>query len=160
MLQRSGNKNGYSPEFMNLINCMLQTDPIHRPSIYEVVAHDWFKGEVPTQDEVIKEFQQRHNLVRQELEAQKQEKIEQKQKTYEIYKDEQFIPNANPEKNGDLELFKPKKNLDDYVAVFNQNTEFFSSYNPDMIEQKLLKSLKDEGITDMKVSQDKYKVKF
>ena len=119
---------------MNLINCMLQVDPIHRPTIYEVIAHDWFKGPVPTQAEIIKEFQDRHASVRQELAAQKKEKDQQKQKIYEVVRSELFLPNANPEKNSDDELFKPKKHLDDYVAVFDQSTVFFSSYNPDMIE--------------------------
>lgn len=39
-------------------------------------------------------------------------------------------------------LLKPKKNVDEYFKVFNQNTEFFSTYNPDMIEEALLEFLR------------------
>ena len=97
---------------MNLLSCMLQVDPVHRPSIYEVVAHPWFKGEMPTKEEVIKEFQGRHNLVRQELESQKQVKIQQKQQLIDKYRNEVFLPGANQEKVSDVELFKPKKMMD------------------------------------------------
>lgn len=40
-------------------------------------------------------------------------------------------------------LLKPKKNLEEYGGkVFAQNTEFFSSYNPDMIEEALVEYLR------------------
>ena len=41
-------------------------------------------------------------------------------------------------------LAKPSKNLDAYQKVFATNTEFFSTYNPDMIEEALLEYLKNE----------------
>lgn len=71
-----------------------------------------------------------------------------------------MIENANPNQLGDEELFKPKKPLEDYTQVFDQATDFFSSYNPDMIEQRLLQSLKDEGIKDVKMGKNKYKYTF
>ena len=82
MEKRSGATNQYSPELKDLLNCMLQVDPIHRPSIQEVMAHPWFNGPVYTQQEIIQEFQVRHAKVREELEAQKKEKELQKEKTY------------------------------------------------------------------------------
>ena len=57
MLQRNGGENSFSPEFMSLINCMLSADPFHRPSIYEVMSHPWLNGPVPTQAEIVAEFQ-------------------------------------------------------------------------------------------------------
>lgn len=33
---------------------------------------------------------------------------------------------------------EPKKELEDYEQVFTQNTEFFSSFNPDLIEESFL----------------------
>lgn len=74
MIQRHDNKDAFSPEFMDLINCMLQVYPVHRPSVYEIIAHDWCKGPVPSKEEIVKEFQARHAQVRQELDAQKKEK--------------------------------------------------------------------------------------
>ena len=61
---------------MDLLNCLLQVDPVHRPSIYELIAHDWCKGPTPSKEEIIKEFQQRHAQVRDELAAQKKEKVQ------------------------------------------------------------------------------------
>lgn len=57
------------------------------------------------------------------------------------------------------QLAKPSKNLDAYEKVFATNTEFFSTYNPDMIEEALLEHLKNEGI-EPKVNDKKYKIKF
>ena len=56
MLSKHGDQKAFSPEFMDLINCMLQVDPIHRPTVYEIISHDWCKGAVPSQQEVIMEF--------------------------------------------------------------------------------------------------------
>ena len=40
------------------------------------------------------------------------------------------------------------------------NYEFFSSYNPDLIEKKLIKFLSEDEVVDHQVSLKKYKVKF
>ena len=34
-------------------------------------------------------------------------------------------------------LMTPLKNQDTYEQIYNKNTEFFSTYNPDMIEEAL-----------------------
>lgn len=39
-------------------------------------------------------------------------------------------------------LLKPLKEMEEYYKVYNENTEFFSTYNPDMIEKTLLDTLK------------------
>ena len=44
--------------------------------------------------------------------------------------------------------------------MFDQDTVFFSSYNPDMIEDALIENLKSEGTKNVKVHDTKYKVKF
>lgn len=54
---------------------------------------------------------------------------------------------------------KPQKNLEKYERVFNNNTEFFSTYNPDMIEETLVNYLKNENF-DVKTKEDKYKIKY
>ena len=67
---------------------------------------------------------------------------------------------ANPEEFSEDTLFQPKKCLDKYVNVYDQDTVFFSSYIPDIIEEKLVKSLKDEGVKNYQISKERYKVKF
>ena len=56
-------------------------------------------------------------------------------------------------------LNKPSKNLEKYERVFNHNTEFFSTYNPDMIEETLINYLQGEKF-EYKVKEDKYKIKY
>lgn len=45
---------------------MLQYDPTHRLSLEEVKAHPWYKGEVPTSEQVRKEFIRRKAQVDKE----------------------------------------------------------------------------------------------
>ena len=54
---------------------------------------------------------------------------------------------------------KPQKSLEKYERIFNNNTEFFSTYNPDMIEETLVNYLKKENF-EFKVRADKYKIKY
>jgi len=62
--------------------------------------------------------------------------------------------------NSDDSLFKPQKPLEDYEKLFAQNTEFFSTYNPDMIEEAILVNLRQQGVEPYKKCKDKYKLKF
>lgn len=41
-----------SEDLKDLIQSMLQLDPSHRPSISEILAHPWMKGEIPTNEEI------------------------------------------------------------------------------------------------------------
>jgi cytochrome c2 len=59
----------------------------------------------------------------------------------------------------DDELMKPKKGIEAYDQVYSQGTQFFSTYNPDWIEESLIKYLKENKI-EPKVKDDKYKMKF
>lgn len=54
---------------------------------------------------------------------------------------------------------KPKKNQEIYEQVFNHNTEFFSTYCPDLIEETFVNFLRKEKIEPC-VNKDKYKIKF
>lgn len=56
-------------------------------------------------------------------------------------------------------LNKPSKELEPYERVFTNNTEFFSTYNPDMIEEAFLQYLAKDKI-EFKASKNKYKIKF
>lgn len=49
--------------------------------------------------------------------------------------------------------------MDPYEPVFVQNTEFFSTYNPDMIEEAMLSYLAGTQI-EVIVNNNKYKMKF
>ena len=57
-------------------------------------------------------------------------------------------------------LLKPQKELLMYEKVFAQNTEFFSTCNPDMIEEALIEHLRQKEKIEPNVNKTKYKVKF
>lgn len=50
--------------------------------------------------------------------------------------------------------------MEEYEKIFAQNTEFFSTYNPDMIEEAVLVNLRGQGVEPYKKCKDKYKIKF
>jgi len=60
-------------------------------------------------------------------------------------------------KDGDL---PPSKQLLAYEKVFKQNTEFFSTCNPDDIEAALVEHLRNREKIEPEVNKDKYKIKF
>lgn len=49
----------FSESFRDLISQMLSFDPIQRPSLAEVRAHEWYNGPVPTYDQIKEEFTRR-----------------------------------------------------------------------------------------------------
>ena len=67
---------------------------------------------------------------------------------------------ASDEDTIDEGIMKPRKKIDQYEHVFKNNTEFFSSYNPDMIEEALLHHLKYNENVEANANKEKYKIKF
>jgi len=63
-------------------------------------------------------------------------------------------------KISDEALLQPQKELLAYEKVFAQNTEFFSTCNPDMIEEALVEHLRGKEKIEPSVNKDKYKMKF
>lgn len=57
-------------------------------------------------------------------------------------------------------LMKPKKALESYEKLFANKTEFFSTYNPDMIEEALHEHLRTKENVEPVVNAKKYKTKF
>lgn len=73
------NRKTFLPQpLKNLINSMLAFDPTQRLSISEVIAHEWMKGPLKTEQEIINEFNER----RKRIEDRKH--IQNLQKTKEI----------------------------------------------------------------------------
>ena len=55
----------YSSEFKDLMNGLLAFDPVQRPSLAEIKNHPWYLGELPTREEIVAEFGERYEQVRQ-----------------------------------------------------------------------------------------------
>ena len=59
-------------EFKQLVQAMLQLNPMDRPTIPEIMGHPWMKGEVPTHQAFYEECKQREdNLKQRRAEEQK-----------------------------------------------------------------------------------------
>lgn len=145
---------------------MLQLDPAHRPSIAEVAAHKWMQGVTPTQEQVYAEFEKRNADVQASIKADKETKDEEKQNRIANRK-KTIMRSTGGDKTtdgaqmdmSDDSLMKPKKRLEAYEHLFKTNTEFFSTYNPDMIEDALKESLENLSVAPQ-MNKDKYKMKF
>lgn len=61
----------FSEEFKDLVQCMLQLDPAHRPSVTEVLAHPWMQGDKMTKEQVQQEFAQRQQAVNASIEQER-----------------------------------------------------------------------------------------
>ena len=74
------------------------------------------------------------------------------------------VPSSGNEEQPALKICEeepeqPKKSLEEYQQVFSHNTEFFTSYSPDHIEETFVNYLRKEKIEPI-VSKNKYKIKF
>lgn len=127
---------------------MLQLDPAHRPSIPEVLAHPWMKGTMPSYDEILKEFTERDLKVKDAMEAERAAKEEEKLRQVEHRRKNAMRSGGQGQaaeaqfNNDEDSLFKPSKTLEAYEKIFSNATEFFSTYNPDMIEEAILDFLR------------------
>ena len=66
--------NYFSEEFKNLIISMLQYDPMHRPTISEVLFHPWMQQPTPTAEDIRKEFDVRAMEVAKAKQAEREER--------------------------------------------------------------------------------------
>jgi len=106
-------------------------------------------GDIP-KSEIQQRFAKRQLDVNEALEAEAMQKKQEKEMRMNMRKTALVNRNmaeqitgqaAQAEFNINDKLNKPQKELDMYEQVFNNNTEFFSTYNPDMIEEAFLQYL-------------------
>ena len=70
---------------------------------------------------------------------------------------------SQQEQQSELELkeAEPSRKMEQYVKLFNFDTSFNTSANPDYIEKKLCNHLRNMlKIEPTSISKDKYKIKF
>ena len=58
-------KDIYSPEFKDLFEKMCSFDAELRPTYEEVLSHPWMMGEMPTERDIVEQFTQRRNVVKE-----------------------------------------------------------------------------------------------
>lgn len=120
------------------------------------------QGGEPSQEEVMAEFRSRKTNVDAQVENEKSDK-----KSEQASRSAQRVmrnSGASKEEAKQIEESKhslpPTKELLDYENVFSQNTEYFTSCNPDLVEEALVQHLKDKEHVDAKVKDSHYKIKF
>ena len=153
------NKDEYfSKEFKHLLTFMLQLDPVHRLSISEVKNHPWVANpDVPSYEEVTKEFQKRKAILDEEARIQAIQKqqlnhvnpLKQKYKDIDINRSTDLFQ----EQSVNLE----KKRLE-CISGLASNNVLFSDQNPAILYQALLNVLEKEGMTVEETSKDLYKI--
>jgi serine/threonine protein kinase len=151
----------FSEEFKDLVESMLKLEPAQRPTISDILAHPWMQGPTPDRDSVVAEFKQRNAVVKEQMDAERQSKDAEKMKRMENRKKEAMRSGnaCEEEEESKLDISKPQKHMESYEKLFAANTEFFSTYNPDMIEDSFCEQLKKLGVA-VKTNDKKYKVKF
>lgn len=119
---------------------------------------------MPTKEEIKKEFMERELKNNEAKEDERKAKEAQKAQRVENFRQPMRGAKAGAEEskleNSDGSLLKPSKNMEDYEPIFAENTEFFSTYNPDMIEQALIEYIRVDLQREPVVSDTKYKIKF
>ena len=108
------------------------------------------KGDVPSEQEVNMEFTKRNNNVKAQQEEERKAKEAEKLSRVDNRMKQAMrgvgdeIGNNEESKDAVEKAMKPQKNLDSYEQVFMNSTEFFSTYNPDMIEDALNDYLRNQ----------------
>jgi len=113
----------YSESFKDLMNWMFSYNPMQRPSISEIMAHEWYNGPVPTQDEV-----------KDIIEAKKASSIKAN------YQPDAISPSSSPSvttsgstiwrSEGDENI---ERKVSKYYSELKRLTQFFSTYEPDIL---------------------------
>lgn len=154
-------ENYFSKEFKDLVQSMLQLDPAHRPSIAEINAHEWMQGTVPTRDQVQAEFEGRNQVVKASVQADADAKKAEKAKHpgNKVYRSVDDGGAEQEEQKNMMDALPLKKTIEPYVEAFHTNTHFFSTWNPDAIEETLVEKLSYKEIAVLS-NDKKYKLKF
>ena len=125
----------FSPAFKDLVTSLLQYDPLHRLSIAEIMEHEWYHGNKPSQDEIWDEF-----VKRQEILKAKNMDTDGDTEDYEI--------DSTVFKTRNISLASGKAEEDKVITILverpynskvKRNTQFFSTSEVDVLFRNLAK---------------------
>jgi hypothetical protein len=105
------------------------------------------QGDMPTSDQIVKEFEKRDKAVKASVESERQQKQAERERREEVRRQRVMRSGNHGGEEAKMDtsseaLKKPLKAIEDYEHVFSQKTQFFSSLNPDMIEEALADHLR------------------
>lgn len=57
--RKPGGSEFFSESFKSLVSSMITANPVDRPSLSEIKAHEWYQGNMPTYEEIKEDFDYR-----------------------------------------------------------------------------------------------------
>jgi len=114
----------YSKSLKDLINWLFSYNPMERPSIAEIMTHEWLCCPVPTQEEIREAFELRKSLLAQEN-----------------YQPDSHTPSGSPDASiygaGAFRSLdsdeKVERTAAPYLTEFKRYTQFFSTADPEKL---------------------------
>ena len=123
-----------SNEFKDLYCRMTNFNPMERPTIDEILNHPWMKGNYPSDDELLKEFEERDKIVRRELEL---------EELNNEANEENNDGNLFRKENAEIEFFKKDLIPENFDENINKNViNLKTKVNGSKIMNKLMNHLK------------------
>lgn len=105
----------------------------------------------------------RQRSVSESIENDRAEKEKEKERRHATRKQNAAVRSGGGDEEGKIDeeaLKVPQKKLETYEQIFKSKTEFFTTCNPDMIEEALIEHLRNKEKVEPKVNKSKYKIKF
>jgi serine/threonine protein kinase len=112
----------FSKDIKDLLQGLFQNDPIRRLSISEIKAHPWYNGEMPTFEQIKKEFKKRKVSLKEQLLDAEEEKVD-----YDTNIFETNVARGIGVEEGDEDFEDTVREIQEYDPDFNRVTEFFST---------------------------------
>ena len=153
----------FTDEFKDLITCMLQLHPHQRLCMADIIGHPWMQGDVSTREEVIAEFQKRHEVNKARATEEEDKKMAVKAKKGnrrgETIANNVYLSASDltPEENKDPNVIK--LDMKPYNAELTKTTSFFTDYSPESILKLLTDSLAKTN-TVYEISNKTWKVTY
>lgn len=155
-------ENYYSPEFKDLITTMIDYYPQKRPMMADIIGHPWMHGETATQQEIITEFAERHEMIK----APNAEDIEVGLNTAEKIRRGEGVKVQNwtfvsgdmtEEERNDPDTVSPV--LLPYDKIKQSTTTIFTDFLPEQIFKCMITELEDKNTT-FKVKPTAWRINY
>jgi serine/threonine protein kinase len=124
-IKSKGDDSYFTPEFMDLVNGLFAYNPCHRLTLSEIKNHAWFKGPMPSQSDIEKEFKNRKAELEEEQRRQKDEDPTQAEFDPSLFEGNTVhrgIGDSDEEAKDEVE-----REILEYDAEFAKYTQFFST---------------------------------
>jgi serine/threonine protein kinase len=114
----------YSEPLTDLLQWMFSYNPMERPSVAEIMTHEWFSGTVPTQDEIKDAFELKKSVLIQQN-----------------YQPSADVPAGTPDPSvlgkgtfrSHINGKKIERDMVKYQTEFRRYTQFFSTSDPESL---------------------------